>query len=397
MGSCDNGNPVASAISTLFDLVFSGDPVGVIIKAIANIILAGAIGLLGELSTGIPTLTSTDTAKDVSGQTAWLITAIAVGSLIAAAIRMALERKAEAGTTALKGILRLVVVSTAGVAIAEATVVVSDDFAKHLFGQAVELQLRSTVCAGDVGSIEAFLYLLLALLLLLSMILHIILLYIRLGVVTVMLGTLPLAAAASMSNWGQGWWRKHLGWTIAWLLYKPTVALVMYAGTRMISDGHTPGSGGTDLRIAGIAVLLMSAIALPALLKLVMPATAALGGGSGWGRGMSAMAGGVAGGLATGAKVLTSQAANSLAGPSGARGTGGGSGRSGSSGQSGSSGRSGSSATGSAGRAGAAGALGPAGAAAAAGERVVKGVGSGITSGTTGALDGADGEAGYRT
>ena len=36
-----------------------------------------------------------------------------------------------------------------------------------------------------------------------------------------------------MTDWGAGWWRKHVGWLIAWLLYKPAVGLIMYSGSVM--------------------------------------------------------------------------------------------------------------------------------------------------------------------
>jgi hypothetical protein len=319
---CPGGNVLTNLISTLFDLIFGGDPIGTILKTIANAVLQGAVALLGEINNGIDLQVGIPTSKSISGQTQWLVGFLACGSLIAAAIRMAIERRAEAGITALKGLIRLVLVAGMTTAVATAVAGVAEQYSRHLFSTSVRGNLSQTVCIGGSNSIDALLLLVLAILLLLSAIVHIILLYIRLGVMILLLGTLPLAAAASMLNWGQGWWRKHIGWLIAWFLYKPAVALIIYSGTKMLADGSAGNAADAiHLRIAGVAVLLMSAVALPALLKLVVPATAALGGGSG-SSGVMAMAGG----LASGAKTIAAGGLSAIGAGSGGSGGGGGGG-----------------------------------------------------------------------
>jgi hypothetical protein len=387
--SCGSGNPLGNLISTLFDLIFGGDPIGTILKTIANAVLKGAIALLGEITNGIATLTGTNTSKAISGQVQWLVVYLAVGSLIAASIRMATERRAEAGITAMKGLLRLILVATLATTVATSAAVVADNFSRYLFATAVESNLKDMVCVSGSDSIDALLLLVLAILLIFTAILHIILLYIRLGVTIVLLGTMPLAAAASMLNWGQGWWRKHLAWMVAWLAYKPAVALIIYSGTKMLADGSAGNAAdAVHLRIAGVAVLAMSAVALPALLKLIVPAVATLGGGS-----MSSGVKAAGGGLATGAKQMAAGGLSAVsasigkAGPSGARGSNGPSGRNGSAGSRGS--------AGSAARAASA-AGGPAsivaGAALQAAGSAAKGAAKGAATTATGALDDAGGD-----
>lgn len=338
--ACPTGNPLVDVFVGFFE--FLGNPIGTIVEGIANAVLAGAIAVFGELTTAIPTLSTSTTSQQVDNQVQWVVVYTAVGSLIFAAIRMALERRGEAGATALRGLLRVIAVSGAATTVVTLLAQLSDRYADFLFKQGAYEQLTGNIGCQDGGGIEAFLLLVLAFLLLVAAILHTILLYIRLGVMILLLGTLPLAAATSMTDWGNGWWRKHIGWMIAWLLYKPAAGLVMYAGSAMISDG--PDSTVHE-RIAGIGVMLLSAVALPALLKLVVPATAALGGAGAVGRGMSTMGGA----LATGARSLGSGGgsgagrgeAGGSRGPSGASGTAGGSGNSGNSGNSGGSGSSG--------------------------------------------------------
>ncbi|WP_033306621.1 hypothetical protein RFN58_33715 [Streptomyces iakyrus] len=405
--ACPTGNPIVDIAVGFFS--FLGDPIGTIVEGVANAVLAGAIAVFGALTTGIPTLSGTTTAQDINSQTQWIVVYLAVGSLLFASARMAIERRGAAGTTALKGILRVVLVSGAATTVVTAAAALSDDYSTYLFNAGAEKQLSAVGACSDGNGIEAFLLLVLAFLLLIAGIIHTILLYIRLGVMILLLGTLPLAAAASMTDWGGGWWRKHLGWMIAWLLYKPAAGLVLYAGSAMISSGR---DGGSDIneRIAGIGVMLLSAVALPALLKLVVPATAALGGASAMSGAMST----VGGSLASGARSLgTSGAGGGQSGPRGASGASGSGGSGGSQGASGASAAPGAPGPGSAGAPGApgAGAGGGAGgggaaagrAAAAAGGPVGVAVGAAVTAAqvvgrtASGSLEGADPDKGHNT
>ncbi|WP_406311000.1 hypothetical protein OG899_10400 [Streptomyces thermoviolaceus] len=411
--ACPSGNPVKDFVVGFFS--FLGDPIGTIIKGIANQVLAGAISVFGDLATNIPTLVTDGSAKDVSAETQWVVVYTAVGSLIFAAGRMALERRGEAGTVALKGLMRVLLVAGGATAVMTALASLSDRYADHLFASGAQKQLTNVGCSSGGNGIEAFLLLVLAFLLLIAAIVQTVLLYVRLGVMIVLLGTLPLAAAASMTEWGSGWWRKHIGWMIAWLLYKPAAGLVIYAGAAMISTGS---DSGIHEKIAGIGVLLLSALALPALLKLVVPATAALGSG---GQGATAAA---AGSIASGARSIGTSAlsgggaggaagrsgAAGAPGPSGSRGGSGGGGASGPTGPGG--GASGPTTPGGSGGFGpmggqggpggggpsgagarAAAAAGPAGAVVSAAVTAAKAAGNLAT----GAVEGADGSRGHNT
>ncbi|MEV8031603.1 hypothetical protein [Streptomyces sp. NPDC086182] len=378
---------------------------------IAKMILSAAISVFGALTTGVPTLTGTTTSKNISGQTQWLVVYLAVGSLLFSAARMAVERRSTAGTTALKGVLRVIVVSGAATTIVTAAASVADDYSTYLYQAGAQDMLNKVgACSWDDG-IQAFLMLILAFLLLIGGIIHTVLMYIRLGVMILLLGTLPLAAAASMTDWGGGWWRKHIGWLIAWLLYKPAAGLVLYAGTQMLTS-NADGSNGVNERIAGIGVMLLSAVALPALLKLVVPATAALGGASAYSGAMQS----AGGALATGARSLGggvgggsgSGSSHGRPGPSGASGSSGGAGSTGAGGSSGASGASGGGRTSPGGAGGAdggggtaAGAGHGAAAAAAGGQPAGAAVAAAVTAAqvlgrtASGALDGADGDQGH--
>ncbi|MET7981550.1 MULTISPECIES: hypothetical protein [unclassified Streptomyces] len=404
--NCTSGNPVIDLVKGFFS--FLGDPIGTIVDLIAKTILAGAVAVFAALTTNVPTLEQTQTSKDISSDTQWIVVYLAVGSLLFAACRMAIERKGDAGRTALKGIMRVVLVSGAATTVVVAAAAVGDSYSNYLFNNAVRDSLNNVGACSDGSGIQSFLLLVLAFLLLIAGIIHTVLMYIRLGVMMLLLGTLPMAAAASMTDWGAGWWRKHIGWMIAWLLYKPAVALVLNAGMAMINSGRNSGSGDTstiNTRIAGIGVMLLSAIALPALLKLIVPATAAMGTGnpmSSMGQAGSSLASGAvqlggSRGSSGGGGQMGPSGATGSGGSGGSSGAGGGSGVGGESGATGSGGANGAAAAGRAGASGAGAASGAAAAAGPAGVAVLAAVAAAqvASSTVTGAVEGADGELGH--
>jgi uncharacterized membrane protein YgcG len=219
----------------------------------------------------------------------WLVVGLAVASLLFASARMALERRAQPGTTAVKGILRMILVAggstfvltnspnwptstpriSTRAGVKEQLKLIAQCGTDSLDGLPADHRRAAADHRGHHPHHPA---------------LHPAR---RDGDA---LGTLPLAAAASMTEWGTSWWRKHIAWMVAWLIFKPAVGLVLYAGAAMITSS---GADSTQQKIAGCGVLLLSAVALPALLRLVVPAAAALGASDG--------VAGVAAGAATGA------------------------------------------------------------------------------------------------
>ncbi|MET9892553.1 hypothetical protein ABZZ47_20540 [Streptomyces sp. NPDC006465] len=220
--------------------------------------------------------------KDPSGpvglidqQVDWIVAYVAVASLLIAAIRMALERKGQPMKQAFMGMWKVILVGAVAVPVVQALTRASDLYAQHVYEKSDLGNTASTVL-GVLTLNQPGLILIFGLLVMLSSFVQICLMYIRIGVMIMLVGTLPLAAASSMTGWGEGWWRKHVGWLAAWLLYKPAAALIIYSATSMTKD-----TKNLDQTIAGLGMLIMAVFALPALLKLIVPATAALGGTSG--------------------------------------------------------------------------------------------------------------------
>ncbi|MBQ1027859.1 hypothetical protein [Micromonospora sp. C95] len=302
MAECATGDAVY--IGTIGQVVgFFERGIDGILSDIAAAILGAAVELFANLG-DIPTVGDESLNDSIHLQTDWLVVTIAVASLLAAAFRTALERKGQPLVVALMGLVRMVLTVIAAWWVVNWLASEADAYSQHLYEEGIKAQLKLIANCGTDG-LTAFLLIIIGLLLLIAGCIHVILMYIRLGVMVLLTGTLPLAAAASMSEWGGGWWRKHIAWMVAWLAFKPVVGLIMYSGAAMIgaTDNVADEDSAKHYKLAGVAVLLMAAVALPALMRLVVPAMASLGSRDGVGAGAGAGAA-AAGAVASGAKKI---------------------------------------------------------------------------------------------
>ncbi|WP_216589853.1 hypothetical protein [Streptomyces brasiliscabiei] len=295
-----------------------GDGAAEVLKALNGVWLsvdvqdpAGNGGGHGQAAAGSP-------IGQITAEVNWIVAYVAVASLLLAAIRMAVDRKGQSMKQAFMGMWKVILVGAASVPVVTALMAASDAYAKDVYARS-DLGDNASTMLGVLTLNQPGLVLIFGLLVMLSSFVQIVLMYIRIGVLIMLVGTLPLAAASSMTGWGEGWWKKHIGWLAAWLLYKPAAALIIYSATAM-----TKGTKDLNSIIAGMGMLIMAVFALPALLKLIVPATAALGGTSG-----GTVALGVANNMASGAVSIAGSAVGA-AGQSGGGGGGGSAGPAGS-------------------------------------------------------------------
>jgi hypothetical protein len=276
-----------------------GDVASSTLHEIASAVASAADGLLKTLSTMWMNVNTPgmNAATSIQTYTRWITAVVAVVSILVAAGQMAIRRRGEPAAVMFTGLARVVVTGAAATALVTAAGSLADTFSSDLMTSTVAhigsggwsgiistTAIASTVAPGDAMT------LIIALLIIISSLIQLMLMILRVGLLTILTGTLPLAAAASMSDWGQTWWRKHLGWLAAWLLYKPAAAL-LYVSAFTLTQGKA-----LVPTLAGFMILILSVLILPALLKVIVPATANLGAASG---GTLAMA--AAGALATGA------------------------------------------------------------------------------------------------
>jgi len=292
-----------------------------VLSQVAQSMASAADGLLKTLTTfwmniDTPSMGASSPVTTIEQQTGWITTCVAVVCILIAAARMAIRRRGEPAAIMMMGLVRLVVVCAAGTFLVEAAGKLSDMFSADIMSTA---HLGTGGWSGVIstaGISAAFasgdgMLLIVALLIVISSLIQLMLMVLRVGLLIILTGTLPLAAAASMSEWGEDWWRKHLAWLTAWLLYKPAAA-VLYAGAFALTR-----NGGSLVEVlAGFMLLILSVLTLPALLKVIVPMTAHLGAAAGGGLAM-----GVTGAMATGAIKVAAMAgkggAAAAAAPSG--------------------------------------------------------------------------------
>ncbi|WP_231369891.1 hypothetical protein [Arthrobacter sp. 135MFCol5.1] len=221
-----------------------------------------------------------------------------------------------------------------------------------------------------------FILIVLGLIGLIASLVQIVLMVVRSGMLVILAGILPTTAAFTNTEMGRQWFQKAVGWTIAFILYKPAAAIVYSVAFLLMSK--TSGKDALIGSITGFTLMIVALFALPALMRFVTPMVGAVAAGSG------AAAGAAVGALATGAVSMgrvgsgRGNAAPTPASSSSTTGTNTGNSPKGSSGSSSPRGGGGQPTPGSSGPGGAAGIAGKAGAAAPAG-------GAGAATGATAA------------
>lgn len=167
------------------------------------------------------------------------------------------------------------------------------------FEQRANVVFGTALATGPLGSAVVFIVALLAILASLA---QVIAMVARNGVLIVTAAVTPIAGAAAIYKGNEDFWRKLWMWQLAFVLYKPVAALIYATAFVVVGDG----TSATD-QLSGVALMIMSVVALPALLRLMMPVSAKMGGGGG---------GGLLGGAAVAASGVAAVTAARGRGPS---------------------------------------------------------------------------------
>lgn len=109
----------------------------------------------------------------------------------------------------------------------------------------------------------------------------------------------PATAAATIKNWESAF-TKITAWLIAFLLYMPVAAIIYAFGNRM-----SQGADGLSGMISGMILVVLAVLALPALMRLIVPAAGALGNAIGGAISLGVVAAVGAAAVASGAAVVS--------------------------------------------------------------------------------------------
>ncbi|MGW2725092.1 proline-rich domain-containing protein [Streptomyces sp. NPDC001492] len=318
-------------------------------SAAASLIKTVATGWLGMDSPQLST--SGGPVAFMFAHTQWLTIWASVLALLLAAGHMAWTQRTEPAREAAIALLKVVASGSAYVTGANLLLAGGDAFAVWIVNESthcgggdtptkactqafteklVNYSLLTTSTKPELLGL-AFVF---ALLLIVGSIAQIGFMLARNAMLIVLVSTLPLSAAASGTVTGKTWWKKTSSWLIAFILYKPVAAIVYAAAFSSITQGNDKADGeNLTVQLAGVVLLLLAALTLPALMRIASPLVDQVAqgrqgsGGSVIGGAAAVATGAVAlktGGASTAASTVTSAAGKGAVGASGSRNPGGG-------------------------------------------------------------------------
>jgi hypothetical protein len=261
---------------------------------------------------------------------------LAVLSVIIGGTRMVWEQRGAPLRDLLRSLLTLTVVSGLGLGVISILVIAADAFSVVIINRSTDgkgfASAISTLVMTNQTGVGVFILIILGLVGLIASLVQIVLMVVRTGMLVILAGILPTTAAFTNTEMGRQWFQKAVGWTIAFVLYKPAAAIVYAVAFKLM--GASAGGNALVGSITGFALMIVALLALPALMRFVTPMVGAVASGSGGG------AGAAAGVMATGAVSLgrsgsgrgnatptpSSQPSAAGAAPQGSKGAGGSSG-----------------------------------------------------------------------
>ncbi|WP_329473048.1 hypothetical protein OIE75_32265 [Streptomyces sp. NBC_01723] len=271
------------------------------------------------MNLGTPDLSDdTGPVAFLQGSTLWITSFTAVLSLLVAAGQIAWQRRGETARQALQGLLNLMMVSSVGVATVALLTSAGDRFSVWIIDRSTgcrqisaggepveqcvgEFEKRTSAMLALGGTDSSFLVLIMAILVITGTVAQIALMIVRMAMLVILTGTLPLAAAASSTPAGRLWFRRSVGWLLAFVLYKPAAAVV-YAAAFSIS-GQEEDNEVVSM-VSGVVLIVLACFTLPALMRFAAPVVQAAVSGAGRTAKSSAGVGGTAA-AATGAMAVS--------------------------------------------------------------------------------------------
>ena len=257
-----------------------------------------------------------------------LAIAVAVLGVIIAGGRMALTRKADPLMDVGSGLVVIAATSAVGVLLPSLLLKAGDAWSSWVLQESAggQFAARLTSVLTLSGATPAVVVVLGIVAIIISAVQAVLMLF-RQGALVILAGMLPLAAAGTLAPATRGWLRRVSGWMLALIFYKPAAAAVYATAFTMIGTGT-----GTRTVLMGFAMVGMSLLALPVLMRFFTWTTGHVADASGGGgflqttlqgavavgalRGMSGGAGGS--GPVEQARLVTARLGPSGPGPSGA-------------------------------------------------------------------------------
>jgi len=229
------------------------------------------------------------------GSLSWLVGAMGVVGLLLGLSRVVWSYRGDEASEVFKGLIRLVLATSMAVPVVALLTQAFDEFSVWLLNRSAGGDLRGVMLKfgtfNALGGLGTAIVFILGFVGIFSALAQVLLLLVRSGMIIILSGVLPLAAAGSTTEAGKATLHKTTAWLLAFVLYKPTAAIVYAAAFFTAGQGDDVVS-----QLTGLFMMAMAVLALPALMRLMTPAVSAAASGGGAGAGLAAGAA-----LATGA------------------------------------------------------------------------------------------------
>lgn len=226
---------------------------------------------------------------------------LAIVGIMIACIWTMLHMRGDRAKQAAQSLFTVFLVTTMGTALVQVLIPAGDSFATWILDQAdVDSSAWSYTSGAAVAALAPGIAVLAGIFGFVATLCQWVIMLIRAAVLPLLVAVWPVTAAASMIRGGEQMFSKVTGWMAAFLLYKP-IAAIVYAFAWKLKGG----SDGIGAVINGMILLVLAVVALPAVMRLIAPATSALGAASGGSAALAAGGSLVAAGVAVGAAVAT--------------------------------------------------------------------------------------------
>lgn len=293
--------------------------------------LAKSLGAFWVNTPSIP-LTGEDNAVTfIRDTTLWYVGVLMVISVLIAAGQMMWTRKGQPLTELLSSLLKFAIINAASVSGVTMLLDSGDKFSAWIikqstdegFDKALSNLMGPEVFKSEISMGIAIFAIVMGIIAIIVAVIQIGLLIVRSAMALILVGTLPLAFSATNTSWGKQWSQKHVSWLIAFILYKPVASLVYAAAFKVFgSYGKIDGDDGARMTyfISGLVLMVGALFALPAMMRLIVPAVGAAAGAG------AMFAGAAVGSAASGAVNFGSRIRGGGRGGSGGAAAGGGAG-----------------------------------------------------------------------
>jgi len=212
-------------------------------------------------------------SPDLAGQPAvgrlqqWMLplaAAVAVLGLIIAGGKMALTRKANPLIDVGSGLVIIAATSAVGVLLPDLLLQAGDAWSDWVLNASTGGQFASRLntLLSLTGAAPAVVVVLGLIAILISAAQAILMLF-RQASLVILAGVLPLAAAGTLTPATRTWFKKITGWELAIIFYKPAAAAVYAAAFTLVGTGT-----GVRAILMGFAMVALSLLALPVLMRL---------------------------------------------------------------------------------------------------------------------------------